>query len=253
MKRLLIASLVGATALLAPSAQATPPDLVWIEDQPFAAATDTVFVLRTTIDNLGVYTSAHSETFLVAIDVATGEETYWLVYRARRDIVDDPAKERVEVTLFDRKDWHDPYAIVADAGAALAPAAMPGEAEEIATSADGETYTIAADYPWPTFAFSRAASLAQMERSLVALAERVADAERIAPVSTRDLYPVSLAYHDCSFATLGRPIGVNASGYQLIRIDCDAGEDVGSASLIQAILPDEPVRPPYSRDGRDDD
>jgi hypothetical protein len=240
MKRILVASLAAAAALLAPSARATPPDIVTIEDQPFAAAPDKVFVLRTTFDNLGVYSSSYSETFLVAIDVATGAESYWLVYRARRDLFSDAtsAEGQAKVTLFDREDWHDPYAIVADAGAALASDAVFGKAEEIASPANGGTYTIAADDPWPAFAFSHADAIARMDRSMAALAKRVYDIERIAPISTRDLYGASIDADSCSFSKLGRPIGLGASAYQLIRIDCGDVEETGTTSLIQAILPE---------------
>ena len=194
MKRLLIAMLAGAAALLAPAAQATPPDTIWIEDQPFAASSDKFFVLRITTDNLGVYSRTHSETFLVEIDVATGEERIWLVYRAHvdREAIDASGKEQAKVTLYDREDWHDPYAIVADAGAALAPIMVYGTAEELANPADGVTYAIPGWSHLPGYTFSRSASLAQAERSLTELAGSVLDAERLAPISTLDLYPTSL-------------------------------------------------------------
>ena len=196
--------------------------------------------MRATSDNLGLYTGFHGETFLVAIDPATGEETYWLVYREKQTVVydDDTAEGRVETELLAREDWHDPYAIVADAGAMLAPFAMRGEAEDFARSADGETYTITHE-DGPTFAFSRADALAQMDRSLAALAERVEDFKRMAPISTRDLYRDLLVDPGgCSFLNLGWSVGSEGSGYQLIRIECEDSEGLVTISLIQVISPE---------------
>jgi len=239
MKRLVIALFASAGALLAPSAQATPPDIATAGDQPFAATPDRVFVLRSTSDNLGQYTGSQGETFLVAIDVATGEETYWLVYREKQTVVydNDTAEGRVETELLARDDWHDPYAIVADAGATLAPFATRGEALEFASSADGERYTVTYE-DGPTFAFSRADAFAQMDRSLAALAERVEDFERMAPMSTRDLYRDPwIDRESCSFSNLGWSVGPEGS-FQLIRIKCDDDEGLGIVSLIQVIAPE---------------
>ena len=221
-------------ALMQPAVQ-TPPDVITIGDDLFATNGETLFVYRSTNDNLGVCQSDYSERFLVAIDVATGEEQYWLVYRARRDQIFDEATgdERVEVTYSDREDWHDPYQIIADADAFLLervgtppPPAIIRQPGGIRLSYDsGQQFDI---YYSPSVARARA--------SLADLAQRMSDVPRMAPVSTRELLQNrQIDWDSCSFTALGRPLGTGPSAFQIIRLRCHDGDDMEQTSLLQVV------------------
>ena len=241
MKHLLApAAVAAALTLSATPAAATPPDVIEIRDQLFALSDDTVFVLRTSVDNLGVYFSSYRETWLVGIDVATGEETMWLVWRGRRDTEfgADAGNEWYEITTFDREDWHDPMQVVADARAELVLGDDRGASRSALLEPDAAgRFTVTMDY-LPTFAWQRAAAIDHARASVDTLAANVAEAERMAPVTTRELFAMrEVQWDSCTFHQHGYPHGVGRRAYLLVRLDCESMETGERTSLIQAVSP----------------
>lgn len=228
----------AAIVLAATPARATPPDVIAISDQVFALGEDKVFVLRTAFDNLGVYHEDYRETWLVGIDVATGEEALWLVYRGRSERTEsvDPEAGRVVVTLLDRELWHDPMQIIGEAGAELVVGYRSFEPDESPLVPDaGGTYEIADDYRG-TYRWRRDQALARADASALAFASRIADVPRMAPVTTRELLDGrGVIAESCTFHRLGLPRGVGVNSYQLLQADCRDDEALEFTSLIQAV------------------
>ncbi len=239
MKRLL-AVFCAVAALVASPAAATPPDVIVIEDQLFALGEDKVFVLRSSFDNLGVYHASYREAWLVGIDVASGEETMWLVYRGRTEDMSaiDPDDGRIEVTLMDREAWHDPMQIIGDAGAELVVGERRHAADDSPLVPDGDGNFLLEDDYWPTFTWQRDEALAQAGASVAVFAGHIADVPRMAPISTREMLEGRGVIEDsCAFYRLGFPRGSGAEAYQLVEVRC-ADEDVLEfTSVIQAISP----------------
>lgn len=234
MKFLLFLSIFLAAACLSQPTSATPDDMITVEDEAFAANSDTLFVMRTVQDNLGLHTSTYAETFLVGIDVKSGEETHWLVYRARHDRVfsANAEEEGVETTLFDRETWHDPHAIVADAGASLAPTAVRGETTVLD---HGETIAMGYDYG-PRFEFQRDDALTAARRSLIRLQDHVGEAPRMSMLTTRDIWDErAVDWDSCAFSSVGYPANLGAQAFQIVRVHCHDGYEGSTTSLLQAI------------------
>lgn len=79
-----------AFACAASVAQATPPDFIQIHDQLLAVSAESLFLLRTSNDNLGLYDAEIRTTALIELDRKTGAETVWPAYAARHN--PDPDK-----------------------------------------------------------------------------------------------------------------------------------------------------------------
>ena len=77
------AAITLALACAATMAQATPPDMIHIEDELFGFSPDHVYLLRKSHDNLGLYSAYVRNVALVAIDRHTGDEQIWPVWRIR--------------------------------------------------------------------------------------------------------------------------------------------------------------------------
>ncbi|MDO5605942.1 MAG: hypothetical protein Q4G25_12355 [Paracoccus sp. (in: a-proteobacteria)] len=88
MTRLTLAA--GALAACgAIPAQATPPDLIRITDELLAVSAERVFILRSSIDNLGSHSADIRSLALIGIDRATGAETVWPAYAVSRQSDDE--------------------------------------------------------------------------------------------------------------------------------------------------------------------
>ncbi|MEL1252080.1 hypothetical protein [Aurantiacibacter gilvus] len=240
MKPISALACVTGALLVATPAAATPPDVIDISDQLFALSNDAVFVLRSSTDNLGVYYSSYRETWLVGIDVATGEETAWLVYRGRRDTVfgDDGTDESLAVTLIDRESWHDPMQVIADAQAerVLGEGRGRRDGEALIPDASGQ-FAVELDY-WPRFAWQRRAALDRARASVATLAANVAETDRLAPVTTRELFAMrEVEWDSCAFHQHGYPRGTAANAYLLVRVDCEGVDNGETTSLIQVVSP----------------
>lgn len=224
-----------AAAFSSPFSGATPPDIINIGDRVFATNADTLFVLRNTNDNLGVYTSDHTESFLVAIDIDSGEEQYWLVYRARRDTVFGSGNDldQLRVTHLDRGEWHDPYMIAADAGAYLLDGG--GDGGHASVSVQPGSIRLSYDYG-PEFHLHLPGSMSRAAASLAALSSQMSDVDRMATITTRDLLENRIvAWDTCSYTAQGLPIGSGTNAFQIVRMHCHDGEDMEQTSLLQAV------------------
>ncbi len=239
MNHLALAFLAGAAVLVAQPVSATPPDVTTVEDQFFAVAAGKLFVLRTTTDNLGLHGNLHTETFLVEIEVDSRAETYWLVYRACREVLFDQEREtsRDQVTFLNREDWHDPYAILADAGAVPASAFQDGDDQAIVTPDDVGSFTFSYDHG-PVFSLSRDQIIDRMNGSLEILAGHIIDVPRIAPVNTRELFREAVVMDDdCEVNRLGGPRHFGAEVLQLLRAECGDVDGMDTRSLIFGLTP----------------
>ena len=225
--------------------QATPPDHVVIIDTPFGLSDEALFVLRHTSDNLGLHTAQRSETWLVAIDAASGEETLWPVHAAeRRSDWDEETGAEVWNTTSDVPEGAaNPYTILAEHGAATL-AGNPRGSDEDAPKAKLSAGNIAVEYhPDRRFALSAGEARARHDASVEALAGKVANVARIAPVTTREVFLASRAGEaKCTFATLGWPLWFipGERAYQALRVSCPAFEGMEGHSFIQ-LLPQQPV------------
>lgn len=240
MKRFFsLACAVGALLAATPAA-ATPPDVIDIRDQLVALSDDTVFVLRSSVDNLGVYYSSYRETWLVAIDVASGEETSWLVWRGRRDTMfgANVDNEWTEVTTFNRADWHDPMQVIADAGAELVLGDGRGRSADEALVPDASGRFVVGGEYWPRFTWQRDPALEHARTSVATLVANVAETDRLAPITTAELFAMrEVDWDGCAFHQAGYPQGVGERTYLLVRLDCES-EDTGErTSLIQVFSP----------------
>ena len=110
-------TLALALACAAPAAQATPPDAFAISDQLFGISADTVFLLRTGSDNMGLYAANRRGVALVLIDRRTGDETLLPVYRSFRfPDFDQPDSARTTIRADALPGAIDPFAILRDHG-----------------------------------------------------------------------------------------------------------------------------------------
>lgn len=120
-----------AAVLAAGTAQATPPDVLGIRDELFGVSAAEVFLIRTTSDNLGLHIAGMSDVFLVAKDIATGEDTaIWPVYRSLRTLGDRPDAIGEIVLVLPQERAVNPYDILGAHGG------RPASAREDPASAD---------------------------------------------------------------------------------------------------------------------
>ncbi|QZD93939.1 hypothetical protein [Qipengyuania gelatinilytica] len=230
-------ALLGAVALPSVS-RATPPDVVVITDTLFGMSKDRVFVLRTSRDNLGLHMSQRSETWLVAIDPQTGEETFWPVHAARRDSDWNPETQASvwEVTTDDNPLAVNPYEILAQFdGLPVEPMANDKPAP-IGAAKDG-TLKATLD-PERVFELQVAPARKRYVQSVQAMARSVVDAERLAPIKTRDVFEDSVeGVSECSFVSLGYRGLLQSGGQQYlsVRVTCNSYDWIEGHSLIQLV------------------
>ncbi|MBA4490146.1 hypothetical protein [Paracoccus sp. S1E-3] len=240
-----------ALACAAPRAQATPPDFIQIRDEILAVSADTVFVLRNSIDNLGLYEAEVRATALIELDRTTGEPTVFPLYAARWTTNepggDDSAPRSVSIP--DLTGRIDLFARLGEKGALpIWTSEMDKwsgktdlQESRVETGSDGQR----------TIRFKGAAAvdtdIAALEqaaiRGLAAFAARM-DYPRFGPMTLADvlsLEPVFPPGCRPEYAFRTRDM-TGAQPPTLIRLDCadpERGEDF-SASLIVLIPPQTP-------------
>lgn len=235
--------LVSAVALLGaaipPSAsRATPPDVVVITDTLFGMSKDRVFVLRTSRDNLGLHMSLRTETWLVAIDPQTGEETLWPVHAARRDADWNPETQTSvwEVTTDDNPLAVNPYEVLSQFDGSPVEPAASDKSVLIGAAASGDLRARLG--PERAFEVEVAPARERYVKSVQAMARSVVDADRLAPIKTRDVFEDSVeGVSKCSFASLGHRGLLQSGGqnYLAVRVTCSAYDWVEGHSLIQLV------------------
>ncbi len=227
--------LAAACLGLSGPAAATPPDVIAIEDSLFGISATHAFVLRQTSDNLGSHYSDRRETYLVAINLETGEEQLWPVYGATRttDFGETGDDDRQVVTVDPRREMVDPYAVL-EARTAL-PLSEYGGESYLELTDDAHTVRIVHPGGW-RFTLSKAGSFARMESSLAGLAARMADLPRTGTMSTRQFYnDRTILPESCGYSAIaGFYSFYTERPAQLVRVTCHDGEEMEITSLIQS-------------------
>ena len=225
---------------VAAPAQGTPPDHVVIIDTPFGVSDDALFVLRHTSDNFGLHTAQRSETWLVAIDAASGEERLWPVHAVERhsDWDAETGKEAWTTTSDVPEGAVNPYTILAEHGAATL-AGSPRRFDTEAPVAQVSAGNVTVEYgPDRHFVLSAEQARARHDASIEALAGKIANAARMGSVTTREVFLGGRAGGaPCSFSSLGWPLWLTPGerAYQPVRVTCPAWEGVEGHSLIQLL------------------
>ncbi len=236
MTKLSLAWLAGCTlALSAPNpAFATPPDIIDIVETPFGLSETHLFVLRSSSDNLGLYDSMRTETFLVAIDLSTGEEEFWLVDRAERtleyDVDGDPldhvVKRDAGATVI------NPISILTERGGLVWSAIELTLVEP--TLGETETgYTLS--YPGGiTFGIDKTTIAQRFARMTTFMAENVADRRRMSTMSTREVFAGRFASaDDCKPGDVLESAAMRAYPvFQIVRVECTSDIDDGITAFV---------------------
>ena len=226
--------------LLGPTpVRATPPDNAVVTDTLFGVGGGKVFVLRSTRDNLGLHASVRTETWLVAIDPQSGEETLWPVHAARQDSESQEGGGEIDVTTTDRiEDAVNPFEVLARHGALPVLERNFNQAQGRAQPREAGGRLIINQGPEWTFAFITDDARARYRRSVETLAARIVDVTRMAPMSTRAIFEGTVSHLDqCSFEPFGSPVRVGPEGsdYQALRVSCSPGDGIEGHSLIQLV------------------
>lgn len=187
MGNLARALLLGlALGCFAHSASATPPDIVDVRDELFGISRSSLFLLRTTCDNLGLHTSEHRDVVLVAIERSTGKESLWPVYRAR-NVPDEGARGDAQKTVVRMPaNAVDPYAKLREAEGYPVGPGDGFDAARMSVKIEGGILTMS-DADGEIARREVASILADVTASLDRLADAIGDYERLAPIRTRDL------------------------------------------------------------------
>ncbi len=245
---LLAVGLVLASSQISPGpAFATPPDVIDIREEPFGLNETHLFVLRSSTDNLGLYESLRVETFLVAIDAATGEEEHWLIDRSVRSSEYSEDGEMLG------------YKVVRDEGLAdVNPFAILAERDALPWSAVSLTgwYEVKADFArtpdggwqasYPSGQVFRIADAALVQK-LVGVSDfmsrNVADHPRMASIATRQLFADrTVPLESCEPAAVFNHFALRAPGTELlVRIDCSVRDEVGVTSVVVHLKEDRSV------------
>ena len=228
---------LAATAF-GPSASATPPDVVTIDDTLLAASSTHVFVLRSTSDNLGSHYAYRTETWLVSIDAQTGAETLWPLHAAVQstEFGGEGEPDRKVVETDDNADAVDLFGTLAREGAVPLLARRGwGGLREVETRREGGSVVLVSDAR-TRYAMPFDAATAQVAASARALGEKVGDVRRIGSLGTRSVYrDIAFDADRCTFEALGWSLAFDApiGPRQPVRVTCEDTESMGRISLIQ--------------------
>ncbi len=224
-------------AVFSPSAQATPPDVIEIREEPFGLSEAHLFVTRTTTDNLGLHQALRVESFLVAIDLKTEKEELWVLDRLVHMEDYDDAGEFTGYSIERDPDLKsvNAYGVLAQQRAlpwsAVSHEANYDVAPSLTSDADAIrlTYDDGPSYRLATGDMSRrlgdvtpstSENVVDYQR-MSTMATRMMFAERIVPVETCKPGPV-LEHWDTDYP----------ARYRFIRINCSDEEEPGVTSLI---------------------
>ncbi len=243
MKRISRTILLALTiALPALPAVATPPDIIEVRDEIFGISASYVFLLRSTRDNLGLYTSDRSDTLLVALEVATGVETLWPVYSVYRGQPEsDPSGETTAVFVTSGKDSVNPFEILAKYQAVPVAGAWDHSRSELPPRlalTDGE---LTMTYPESGAVYRLDGPTLQsgLTASINRLANMIEDYERVAPITTRSLLADrSYVSADCAVSEPRRISAlIEATPVQLARVTCTEQDGLDETSLFVIVPP----------------
>lgn len=225
------------------SVNATPPDVIDIREDTFGHSPTHLFVIRTSRDNMGLYESLRVESFLIAIEVATGNEEVWVLDRMRRDLdySDDSEPLGPIVRRDEGQDFVNPYAVLEQRGgvpwaavsienpaASAGPTIVQNDNTITATDVNGGQYAVTLDN-----VADHIAGVGAM------MAKNIADAPRMSTLTTRSLFEErSVGVENCRATNvLDHWDGKYPAAYRLIRMVCSDFDEDGRTSLL--------IRAPY--------
>ena len=233
----LASALLSATILCSP-AHATPPDVIDIREQPFGLSETHLFVLRSSSDNLGLYESMRSETFLVAINAETGEEEHWLIDRTIRSsqYSDDGEMLGYTVTRDEGVESINPFTILTERNAApWSAVSQTGRLDIQAKFARAGGNAWQASYPsGQVFEVTDAALAEQLDQTRVFMASNVADHPRMSTLTTRGLFADrTIPLETCEPGMVFNHYALSKPGEELlVRMDCSDRDELGVTSII---------------------
>ena len=246
MKRVAMIFAVTGAAFTAPAA-ATPPNVMTVEDQAFGLSEDELFVLRTTNDNLGSYFEARHETFLVAISLDSGAETYWPVNSVTVSTIFGEAGASDErVILPGKSEAHEnPYDILAKRSGLPWRAVAPGEGTFVAPVFEQNESSVTVTYEGaPAFVLDKDDAVARVQSVMERIAAEVPDYPSTSTVMSRERFaarmivPEMCRYSANDFAV--RPQSYGA--LQLVRVSCGDGEDLDTNTVLIPVRAEPPER-----------
>lgn len=240
MKKFTIVSALIAAASAVPAA-ATPPDAISVEDQAFGLSEDELFVLRTTSDNLGSHFEARHDTFLVAIALDSGAETYWPVNSVTVTTVfgSEGEEDRREYLRPDVEDRANPFDILAKRGGLPWRAVSAAEGIYIKPAFEQSEASVTVRYEGsPAFVLSKADAVARVRSVMARIATEapnysstttVMSSERFA---ARVIAPETCHYSISDFAVRPQSFG----SLQLVQVTCSDSEDVESNTVLIPVM-----------------
>ncbi len=249
MARLARASMVAAVWGVSSPVGATPPDAIDVIDTLFGLSAEHLFVMRTAIDNMGLHAGRDATSVLVAVELATGTETVWPVYRGASrpdyEATDDVSAPWLAVGLPD--DGVNPYAVLATFGGetilpgfdwdttGLFPSDMPGptvvlDTHHVAVMFEGEARNAA---PTTNVIAAMSASLRDLAQLVVRDPVRACAATAADLLSGRDLHT--------EVCTASEPVALVSLQWdwpvQTVRITCLSDAQVTSLIVVLPRVP----------------
>lgn len=216
---------------------ATPPDVISIDEEPFGLSDTHWFFIRSSSDNLGLYESYRLESFLVAIDRKTGEETSWVLDRMtqRSAYSEDGEFQGYEVKRDADLEHANAHSLLAQYGGVLWSALSYREGvltpPEITDT--GDTYQ-AAYGDDRVFQITKARLDEALKKRAAFMAKNVSDTPRMASITTRQLYADrSIPLETCRPDRVLEFWSFNHNPEQkLLRVLCSDVDGVGETTAI---------------------
>ncbi|MEM6476372.1 MAG: hypothetical protein AAF687_09415 [Pseudomonadota bacterium] len=246
MKKFAIIAAVAGAAFAAPVA-ATPPNVMTVEDQAFGLSEDELFVLRTTSDNLGSYFEARHETFLVAIALDDGAETYWPVNSVSVTTVfgEEGEDDRRELVRPDGAGHANPFDILAERGGLPWRAVAPGAGNFITAAFEQDETSVTVRYEGlSAFTLGKSDAVARVRSVMDRIAAEVPDYPSTSTVmsserfASRMIVPEMCRYSVNDYAA--SPLTYTA--LQLVQVTCGDGEDLDSNTVLIPVRAEPPER-----------
>ncbi|NPD15355.1 hypothetical protein HOY34_09105 [Xinfangfangia sp. D13-10-4-6] len=234
---------------LAGRAGATPPDVIDVSDEVFGFSQDSIVLLRSLRDNLGLYTAERRYAFLVTVDRASGAESLQPVCQIYRHEDTDQAGNAPGVLSWASHDETpddavNPWDVLAAAGGSPF---RPGGFQDIEAAglsgslAAGAIRISAESGSNAAWSGEGAVLLTGAGARLDAVADRLGDMPRMGPLRAGDLLrDQAFGPESCTIADVlifGGIAGGMTGGEPsaMLRMDCGDAEEGLAASLLVAV------------------